>query len=157
MPIGHTAETGAAVSYVGHIRFVALLLVVHGAVLLLASLTASAFGLFFLNAPASFFDDNETTAQMILVWMYLGVGLLLLPIALLQLVAGIRNLGLRNRKLGIVALCSGMLTVFTFYCAPTSIALAIYGLIVLLHPSVQEAFKMRSGGTSKEDILAALT
>ncbi len=44
---------------------------------------------------------------------------------------------------------------FTCYCAPTAIALGVYGLITYLNYEVAQAFVMGEAGRTREEILAA--
>jgi hypothetical protein len=74
---------------------------------------------------------------------------------LLQIVAGIVNLGFKGRTLGLVALFSALAGSLTCYCAPTSIALAIYGLIVYFNSDVARAFELAGQGHSPNAIKAA--
>ena len=72
---------------------------------------------------------------------------------LLHIAAGVQNCRFRGRVLGIVVLASGFLvTPLTCYCAPTGVALGVYGLIVYLNGAVSEAFYMGESGGSSRDI-----
>jgi hypothetical protein len=82
------------------------------------------------------------------------LGLLVLLGSALHIVAGIRNYGYRSRTLGIVALITGMATTLvTCYCAPTAIAIGVYGLVCYLNPSVTQAFQMVATGRPKSEVL----
>lgn len=78
------------------------------------------------------------------VWLLVGVyGVMGLGISIpgiLRIFAGYKVYRFRQRLFAIITNCIGFLTVFTCYCAPTSIALGVYSLIVLLQPSVVQAF-----------------
>ena len=74
----------------------------------------------------------------------------------MHIVAGIRNYKFRGRVFGLVALGGGMITMITCYCAPTAIALGVYGLITFLNPEVNQAFAMAASGKKREEIMAAL-
>lgn len=78
------------------------------------------------------------------VWLFVGIyGVMGLGISIpgiLRIIAGFNVYRFRRRMFGIVANCVGFLTMFTCYCAPTAIALGVYSLIVLLQPSVVQAF-----------------
>jgi hypothetical protein len=76
---------------------------------------------------------------------------------MLQVFAGIKNLWFRGRVLGIVALVSNVGTLITCYCAPTAIALMIFGLIVYLNQQVAEAFRMGQAGATRGEVLLAFT
>jgi len=87
--------------------------------------------------------------------MFIGVSVPALLCGVLRLVAGIFNLRYRSRILGMAALGVGLLTMITGYCAISSMALAVYGLIVYLNDSVVAAFAMGDSGKSGTDIQAA--
>ncbi len=195
-------------NYVRQVTIVAVLLIIHGALLLLAGGGATGFGLMFAMKPEIFANDGfaepasedeigatveevigeavddgggsldfgdegddvgsveinlggdgepsetELAIASFVGWFYGGIGVALLAIGILQIYAGIRNLSFKGRTVGIVALSFGILTVFTCWCAPTAIGLAIYGLIVYLSPAVTHAFQLRKDGVSKDNILA---
>lgn len=86
---------------------------------------------------------------------YVVAGLVVLAVGALRIVAGIRGLKYRSRTLGIVSLAAGLLSVVTCYCLPTSLALAVYGLIVYLNADVGRAFEMGERGASSAEIQAA--
>jgi hypothetical protein len=91
-------------------------------------------------------------------WMaaaYVLLGLASLAVGVLRIVAGVRGLKYRGRILGIVSLAVGVVSFLTCYCAPTSLALMVYGLIVYLNSDVGRAFEMAKGGASAEQIRAA--
>ena len=89
-------------------------------------------------------------------WMMLAVygsmGLAFFVTGVLGIWAGIRMIKFRGRKLGFVALSVGLLSFFGCYCLPTAIGLFIYGLIVLLNPSVKRAFEMGEEGYTANEI-----
>ena len=86
--------------------------------------------------------------------MYGGMGLAGLIAGVLHIVAGVRNYRFRGRTFGIVAASAGLIAVATCYCLPTAIAVAVYGLIVLLNTEVSDAFAMGEAGYPASDILA---
>lgn len=77
---------------------------------------------------------------------YLVMGGMLVLVASLRIGAGIMNLSFRGRVFGMITAGLGLLTSLTCYCAPTSIALLIYALIVYLDGNVVQAFRERDGG-----------
>jgi hypothetical protein len=82
--------------------------------------------------------------------IYGGMGALNLTVGILNITAGVKNVKYRGRVLGIVALCSGLLTLFPCYCFPTAMMLLVYGLVVYLNPEVVRAFEMGEGLTPAE-------
>jgi hypothetical protein len=51
-----------------------------------------------------------------------------------------------------VALVMGSISIGTCYCAPTSIALLVYGLIIYLNNSAVQAFALAKQGLTWSDI-----
>ncbi len=64
----------------------------------------------------------------------------------LLIYGGIGVIRFQRRGVAIGALFFGMLTLITCYCFPTSLALGIYGMIVLLNSPVMLAFQLRKQG-----------
>jgi len=60
--------------------------------------------------------------------------------AILKMFAGARNWKMRSRGLGYVGLLSALPTALTCWCAPTGVAIMVYGLIVYSRPEVRAAF-----------------
>ena len=90
--------------------------------------------------------------EWIMLAFYGSMGLIFLVVGVLGIWAGIRMLKFRGRTLGIVALSSGLLSMFGCYCLPTAIGLFIYGLIVLLNEPVKRAFAMGEQGRTASEI-----
>ncbi|MDP7017127.1 MAG: hypothetical protein QGG36_15075 [Pirellulaceae bacterium] len=86
--------------------------------------------------------------------MYGALGAVAMLVGAVHVFAGLQNYRFRRRVFGTVALGMGMLSVFTCYCAPTGIALAIYGMIVYLNGPVVSAFDMAKQGYSGDAVLA---
>lgn len=143
---------------VAHVPVVAILMMVQGGLELLMGLGLAVMaGVFPLlleleQGPAREVPPFEAV-RWIMLAVYGGLGLLTIAAAVLHFLAGLRNYRFRSRTLGVVALAAGLVTVFSCYCAPTSIALAVYGLIVYLNADVAQAFQMGQAGQSKEEIL----
>jgi hypothetical protein len=94
-------------------------------------------------------------APLIVVAIYGTMGLAgVIPGGLL-IYAGIRNYAFRGWTLGVTALSLGLASMVTCYCLPTSIALAIYGLIVYMNASVKRGFELVAEGWSPEQVVAA--
>ncbi|MDX1945677.1 MAG: hypothetical protein SFU86_09715 [Pirellulaceae bacterium] len=135
---------------IGHVPVVAMLLIGVG----LLEVTLAGFMLVFAGLATLVPPEAGEFPTAMVVF----VGVLSLPAAVcgvLRVVAGVYNLRFRRRTLGMVALVAGLATVFTFYCAPTSIALGIYGLIVYLNDSVTEAFALGDQGKTQDEIRRA--
>jgi len=147
-------------SLVGHVPAVAILMMVQGALEVLMG-----FGLVGMGAVLPRLMQSDLAQQDMpspgpppeaMTWIMLAVygffGLVVLSGALLHIVAGILNYSFRARVLGIVASIVGMLTTFfTCYCAPTAIALGVYGLVCYMNPDVIQTFAVAEAGRTKQD------
>lgn len=146
-----------------HVPVVAILMMVQGGLELLAGLGLVGMGVFMMfmmrmeevrGRGAGPPDMPPEAFGWIMLGMYGGMGLIALAAGGLHLWAGLRNYRFRSRTLGFVALAGGLATVFTCYCAPTAIALGVYGLITYLNYEVAQAFAMGEAGRTREEILA---
>jgi hypothetical protein len=135
---------------VGHVPIVAGLLVGLGVMEIALAFVAALFSLVALNLP----PEARTNNQMLFA-MYAGVAVMLGGCGTIRVGAGLSNFRFKSRRLGIAALGIGLLPVFSGFCAPTSIAIAVYGLIVYLNDSVIAAFEMGNAGRSSSEIQAA--
>ena len=125
---------------VSHVPIVAALLIVQGTLEIGLGLFSAAFAaLVFLSSHPAMVNMRGPGALMVII----SVPCLL--IGGLRVVAGIFNWRYRRRILGLIALVAGLAVLLTAYCAPTAIALAIYGLIVYLNEPVIAAFAIREG------------
>lgn len=84
--------------------------------------------------------------------VYVAMGLPILAVGILKIVAGIRNHKYKNRVLGIVALGSGAITVYTCYCLPTAIGLMVFGLMVYLNEQSVRAFELGEAGRTPQEV-----
>lgn len=147
--------------WVQQVRVVAILNCVQGGLELLLGLFLSGMGIFVAlmmqaerNNP-NFRGNNAPPAGMewILGGGYIAFGLIIMAAAILRFYAGFQNFRYRGRILGIVSFVCGLVSMLACYCAPTGIAMLIYGLIVYLNPAVQAAFVMGEQGMKTDDIL----
>ncbi len=141
---------------VGQIAIVGVLMIIQGVFDAIAGI-AIGFYAFFMprfmmelekNAQAQGQPGPQLPADFEM-WMMIGGGVFSAVITLLgvlTILAGVRVIQHRSRIFDIIVLCCGVFTVATCYCLPTSIALAVYGLIVLLSAPVELAFRLRSQG-----------
>lgn len=148
---------------VRHVPIVAILMIVQGALETLMGLGLVGMGIFMPlmmqmemeqqgRPPAG---PSPEAMSWIFLAIYGGMGVVTLVAAILHIFAGIRNYKFRGRVFGLVALCGGMATVLTCYCAPTAIALFVYGLITYLNLEVKQAFAMGASGKKRDEIMAA--
>ncbi|MFM6131223.1 MAG: hypothetical protein ACKPBV_21295 [Sphaerospermopsis kisseleviana] len=160
-PEGGTAGDATGPGLVRHVMPVAILMLVQGGLellvtlLYLAAFVAVPF-LFPVGGPAAQPAAGPNPGAMRPIMMtVLGVmaagGLVA---GLLHISAGIFGLRFRRRTFGVVALSVGMASITTIYCLPTSIGLAIYGLITYLNPAVAAAFRLGDAGMPAAEIRA---
>jgi len=144
---------------VGHVRVVAILMLVQGALEVFAAFGLGVMAIVMPRMMEADFQHAANAPQLPpnFFWIFtveFGVmAAAALIAAMLHIAAGLRNYRFRGRVLGIVALAGGLLTFFTCYCLPTAICLSIYGLIVYLNRSVSDAFCMGESGCSSSEIL----
>jgi hypothetical protein len=135
---------------VDHVPIVAALLMVQGALEIVFAISGFGFVALAYLGPEKEFAGIRGLAILMAI---ISVPALLAGV--LQIIAGVFNLRYRRRGLGIAALATGLLALVTGYCAPSAIALAIYGLIVYLNEPVAIAFSMGDGGQSPGEIRGA--
>jgi hypothetical protein len=144
---------------VGHVPVVAVLMMVQGGLeLLMGVFLAVMAGIFpLLMRMEGGQAGREGPPPEVIAWTMLAIygslGLLTIVAAVLHFLAGLRNYRFRSRTLGLVALAGGLVTVFSCYCAPTSVALAVYGLVTYLNADVGQAFQEGEAGRSRDEIL----
>ena len=129
-----------------HVPTIGLLMVILGGLEI-------ALGCLFV--PASVIgglEDNEPVGMV----FGIGMGLLLIAIAVLNIVGGTLVRDYRGRTVALVALVAGFATLCTCYCFPWSLGLGVGGLVVLTHPDAIAAFTLRSEGLDHYEILAEL-
>jgi len=133
--------------FVGQVPLFGIALMVHGGLVLGLGLLVTAYGGFLLEAFASMDAPQPTPddpgAAMLpdfLVGSMAAVGLANTLVGALQLWAGWRIRVYRSRGLGLAALCSGLITVVGCYCAPTSLGMLVWGLVILLSGDVADRF-----------------
>ena len=123
-----------------HIPWLASLMMVHGGLMcVLGVLVVFAAGYVSFGMPGT-----DSGSELFLPGFMVASALLYLVPGGLQLFAGWQVRDRRGRVLAFVALGSGMLTLLSCYCFVTSLALAIYGLVVLLDQGVADAFEARA-------------
>lgn len=83
------------------------------------------------------------------------VAVVMIGLGILLIYSGISVARYQRRTLAIITLASGLMTLFTCYCFPTSLLLGIYGMIFLFNQPVAYAFELRSNGYSPQEIQRA--
>jgi hypothetical protein len=89
--------------------------------------------------------------------IYGTIGGAVLIVGVVNVIAGYRVMTMRNRIVGIVALFLNVVALITCYCAPTAIAMMVYGLIVLFQPDVGSAFEAVARGATPEEAVRKFT
>ena len=153
-------EPRISASILVQIRVVAIFLIVHGVLLLIMGGFLIGISIFMPGMIAAQQQkmqqppNGPSVAQMqtILFATYISMGIAGVIPGIIQIVAGILNFWLKGRILGIVALVMGSISIGTCYCAPTSIALLVYGLIIYLNNSAVQAFALAKQGLTWSDI-----
>lgn len=150
---------------VKHVPTVAILLAVQGGLEILGSLFAMLYGVIYgamavmpmASPEMSDSSDAEGLVAMMggLSAIFILLALVIFALGVLKVVGGIYNYRYRKRTLGLVAVASAIASLFTCYCAPTGIALAVYGLIVYTRDPVRKAFAMGEAGSTSDDIMRA--
>lgn len=138
---------------VGQVKVVSILMMVQGGLAILMGLLQVVGSAANLAGVGSRPPGNETLFN-ILFGLQLLLGLAVLVVGPLTIFAGIKASKFQSRKLALVALFANILPIFTCYCAPTSLAVMIYGLIVMFNAQVAEAFQLGEQGTPPEQIIA---
>ncbi|MBP89010.1 MAG: hypothetical protein CMJ64_20235 [Planctomycetaceae bacterium] len=152
---------------VGHVRIVAVLMLVQGVLELLMAIYYAVFGIFFGSTLGEAMMENSGMRQAqgpppelmsaIMTATPIVMGFFGFIVGVLHVYAGYRNFLFQNRRLGIIALVGGMASIMTLYCCPTSFLLFIYGAIVYMNDSVVTAFAMTSEGYPPDAILVTFT
>jgi hypothetical protein len=166
-------------SFVGQVTVVAVLMIVHGALVVLMGGTVATVWLTGADQFEKEFEkqrktQNEAARKRLAdkpgqqVPDVLGpgfvkvmtagiavVGVLCVAAGLLSMIAGIMNLRFKGRVLGIFSLLFGFGASLSCYCAPTAVALGIYGLVVYFNSDVARAFAAVKQGYSPAEVKAA--
>jgi hypothetical protein len=149
---------------VGHVPILGVLMIVQGVLNGLFGFGAAFYAVFIPQIMTQVQQQQQQGADVppmpedFAFYAYLiggTIAVLMLSIGVSTVVAGVRLMRFKGRGFGIGTLCFGMLSLFSCYCFPTYLALAIYGLIVLLNPSVKLAFELGKGGHSAKQIQQA--
>ena len=142
---------------VGQVTVVAILMIVQGSLVCLLGLLLLLIGpaMFALSGTSEVRTESDRIGTLVGGAIYMVIGGVWLLTGGLNILAGVRNLKYRGRTLGIVAMCIGLIAVFTCYCSLTAIGVMIYGLIVYLNDDVRRAFEMGEQGATPQQIKAS--
>jgi hypothetical protein len=143
---------------VSQVKIVSILMIVNGALVVLVGLIFSVGGPLVLAMVRSTGhgprDPDERMAMEIAWYVYLVIGIPTVLVGIVTMIAGVRALLFRGRIMALVALFLNIIPMCTMYCAPTSLGLLIYGLIVFFHADVARAFQMVAEGVPAAEVEA---
>jgi hypothetical protein len=130
------------------------LLIVHGVLVLIWALfcvLAIAIGAINVGFLGAGKDEDYI---VIVAYTVFAAGAL--PVAILEIVAGMRMRSLRSRNLAFVALFASVASFFcgNVFCLPLSLGLGVWGLLVLLDRSVIDGFARVAAGEDAGAVLA---
>ena len=133
--------------FVGQVPMLGTVMIVHGVLVGGLGLYFLVFGGFFAQsvatAPASSAPDDPFAGFMLGAFSL--IGLVHMVPGVLQVWAGVQLRAFRSRGLALAGLGAGLVTVLGCYCSPTSIAMLVWGLIVLMHEDVRARFAAAGG------------
>lgn len=135
---------------VWQVRLVAIFQIILGCIEMLAGLGCASL-LFFMQIAGEM-DNEDPEFIWVAMIIYGVIATVLLGLGALRLLSGLGCLSFKGRTLTFISLGAGLLSSLTCYCAPFSIGVGVYGLVVMLHPAVAQAFKMRAEGMSPDEI-----
>lgn len=142
--------------YVKQVQIVAILQIVLGVLELVMGgvlLCTAVFFPFIMSQAAE--QSGESVDENMVTFLtiyYAAAGGLTVLFSILRIIAGMGAFAFRWRMLLIASLVCGAASMLTCYCAPFSLAVGIYGLIVAFQPSVAKAFRFAKEGASAAEI-----
>jgi hypothetical protein len=145
------AERLARSRLVAHVPPLAITMMVHGVLTAGLGVYYLVFGTFFAGSiwsvPAS--EQAAEPVDELLPGIMLGafvfLGMVQILPGVLQIWAGYRARTFHSRGLALAALIVGLAPALGCYCGPTSVALLVWGVIVLRDPDVRARFAASSG------------
>ena len=153
---------------ISQVQILGVLMIIQGAMELLVAMAIAGYAVFMPQIMQEMQNQaakqggqppaGMQQTQQMAGWLTVGGSVLaavILAVAIMTIFSGFKVYRFQGRTLAIVSLCSGLLMLFTCYCFPTSLALTIYGLIVMLNPSVKLGFELQRNGYSAQSIQRA--
>ncbi len=140
---------------VNQVTVVGILQIGQGVLELVMGSFLVAMGFFFATAMRMQPPEAQPPPEEFMTWMqgfYWVLGGAVALLAIMRIAAGIGCFWFRGRVWMMISLFGGLLSSFTCYCAPFSIGLCIYGLIVMFNSSVAHAFQLGSQGVPPAEI-----
>jgi hypothetical protein len=145
---------------VGQVKVVGILMMVNGLIITITGGVIAAVGpmMMAVAPPAAGGGAGGGLPPELFLVIYGILGGVILLCGVVNVFAGYRVMGLRNRILGIVALFLNSIPfLITCYCGLTIIPMMIYGLIVLFQPDVGRAFEYVAGGATPDEAVRKFT
>lgn len=148
---------------VGQVRVLAVLMIVQGVLEIVMGLIYAGYIVLWVTMMQELIEQQQAQQPEgapgveVMLPIIIGVSLAFMVAGVvpgaLRVYAGFRSYQFKSRTLALASHVLGFLPICTVYCAPTAIALSVYGLIVHLNPSVRQACAWADGGLSADDIL----
>lgn len=157
--ISASTASGMLPGMLPQLPVVAILLMVQGGFELLGGFVAGFYAFFMptimSSMPRQGANPPPPPPQAVLDGMLIGgliYAVILFALGSARIFAGVRMLKYRSYVFIMTTLFTGLLTLFTCYCFPTALVMAIYGLILLLNPSVKHAFDLAKEGSTPQQV-----
>ena len=134
---------------VAHVPVFSVVMMVHAALVAAMGLMLVVYGVSLLWSFGTMPEPTEEVPSPIAIMPGMLVGTMMVEAALhlvvggLQFWAGWRLRTFKSRGLGIAALVLGLLTALGCYCLPSSLAVLVWGLVLLLRDDVAQRFSYR--------------
>ncbi|MEM9646506.1 MAG: hypothetical protein AAF989_16055 [Planctomycetota bacterium] len=138
----------------GQITVVGILMMIQGVLNMVAALFIGFYAWILPEIFRQTPNGQGVPAEALLIMGVItgGVAAFVFSIGVFNVWAGWWTVHYKNRGRAIIALWSGLGSLFTCYCLPTSIILLIYGLVILMSPTANLAFDLRKRGHAGDDI-----
>lgn len=153
-PNGLPMPTGGGL--VNHVMVVGILQIVFGVMeLVMGALLIFYAFVFSMILPNMKNGGAAPPPPEMIFWMSLGCGVgggVVLLFSFLRIWSGINCFWFKNRTLTLISLIGGLVTSLTCYCAPFSIGIGVYGMIVMFDFAVKQAYQLSAEGVSAEEI-----
>ena len=143
-PIESSSEEELSHTVLIQQKMIALLLIIHGCLGLLAGVVYAVAAVLMPEMIAKnggWGPDPEAAKTRIAITSATMSACALIP-GILQIVAGFRNWWLKGYTLGMIAIGSSLAMIGSCYCAPSALALFAYGLVIYLLPTTRRAFAL---------------
>ena len=140
--------------YVWQVKLVSIFMIIQGVLELMYGIYMSTLSLWMptFSQPPGGWEPGQEQMVSLIVYSMVGMGVVILLVAIARIIAGIMGLQYRGRMFGIVINAIGLLNIITCYCLPTALAICVYSMIIYFNRDVIEAFAMKAQGHSGAEI-----